>query len=282
MAQTSVISEPVRAFEGKLQDQASRIVSGAASELIYFGKMLTRSKSVGIDGRTPIVNLFTTGEVVEGIAIADVSVERLANPTTGVSNQAPYGAFLANTAVPVLRRGRVWVVSEDTVDDLTKSVYVRNTTLAGTAATVTDTTSYPVADQDTLAYTITITDGGAGEAAGVQTVTFSVTTTTAALVASQSNTQLIGCSVSVVGGQVVWTTDVPGAGVTIAAGAGTSGLTFGTPVAGTGGPPAGAKGSFRATTASGYTDVGASYPVKWVAGQTIGGIYYGLVEINLP
>ena len=106
--------------------------------------------------------------------------------------------------------------------------------VAGTAASITDTTSYPVTDQDGLTSVITIT--GDSDNTGAQTVTFSGATTTAAGVAAQMNTQLTGCSVAVVGGQVVITTDKTGSTVAIAAAAGTGGLTWDTPVAGTGSP----------------------------------------------
>jgi hypothetical protein len=229
--------------------------------------------------------LYVASQNFEGIAIADVSVERLPHPTTGVVNTAPYGAYLANTTLPLMRKGRVWVVSADAVDNLSKSVFVRSSVAAGTAATITDTTTYAVTDQDGLTSIITIVDGGVGSAAGAQTVTFSGATTTAASVAAQMNAGLVGCSVAVVGGQVKITTDATGSGVTIAAAAGTGNLTWGTPVAGTGTPttmPENAKGSFRATAATGYTDLGAIAPVKWLAQATIGGVNYGLLEINLP
>jgi len=99
-------------------------------------------------------------------------------------------------------------------------------------ASITDTTSYPVADQDTLAFTITITGG---EYDGVvQTITFNKTTTTALLVAEGINDQLLGGFAEDVGGQVKISTDGAGSGFAIAAAAGTSGLTFAAPVAGTG------------------------------------------------
>lgn len=105
-------------------------------------------------------------------------------------------------------------------------------TFDAAAATITDTTSYPVADQDTLNCTFTITGG---EWSGVvQTVTFAKTTTTALLVAEGINEQTVGLRASDVGGQVVVTTDGQGTGYDIAFGAGTSGLTFAASVAGTG------------------------------------------------
>jgi hypothetical protein len=266
-------------------DRAERVESSIASELFYFGKAASRSLTANLNQYPPTVNLYTASEEFVGISIADASVARLPDPTTGVINTANYGAYLTNTTVPLIRRGRIWVVSADAVDNLSKSVFVRSSVAAGTAATITDTTTYPVTDQDGLTSIITIVDGGVGSAAGAQTVTFSGAHTTAAQIAASMNAQLVGCSVAVVGGQVKITTDVTGAGVTIAAAAGTGNLTWDTPVAGTGTPttmPENAQGSFRATTATGYTDLGALAPVSWVGNETIGGVNFGLLAINMP
>lgn len=105
-------------------------------------------------------------------------------------------------------------------------------TFDATQATITDTTTYPVADQDGLTSIITVTGG---EYDGVaQTVTFSGATTTATGVASQMNAQLQGVQVEVDGGQVKITTDGAGSGFALAAAAGTGGLTWGAGVDGTG------------------------------------------------
>lgn len=107
--------------------------------------------------------------------------------------------------------------------------------LSGTSATVTDTTTYAVTDQDTKTEKVTITDGSGGTWDGVeQTVTFAGAHTTAAAIAASMNDQLDGCSVAVVGGQVKITTDATGKSVTVAIGTGTADLTWDTPVAGTG------------------------------------------------
>ncbi len=100
------------------------------------------------------------------------------------------------------------------------------------AASITDTTSYAVADQDTKTFTVTITGG---EYDGVvQTILFDITVTTALLVAQQINDKILGALASVVGGQVVITTDGAGSGFAIAVAVGTTALTWDTPVAGTG------------------------------------------------
>lgn len=361
MSQTTVNNENPRAYEGMLHTRPEKTMSALAASTVQFGKAVTRSATVGINSFPPLVRQYTSGEVFEGIAWADASIETIPNVS--------YGGYLAETTVNVLRKGTLWVKSEDEVDDLSKSVFVKSTNPSGTPATVTDTTSYPVAtqasktekvtisgvaeqtvtfttaidignvtdttsypvaDQDTNTEKVTI-DGGSE-----QTVTFSGTTTSATHVATQMDAQLTGCSVAVVGGQVVitsdttgptssvaigtgtaaltWgtpatvntaagiaaemnaqltdcsvavdtgqvkiTTDASGATVTVAIGTGTADLTWDTPVAGTGSTLT--LGSFRATSATGFIDLGAIASVRWIGSDTIGGEYYGLLEINLP
>jgi hypothetical protein len=100
------------------------------------------------------------------------------------------------------------------------------------AATILDTTVYPVADQDGLTSIITLSGGPWDGIA--QTVTFSGAHTTAAQIAASMNAQLDGCSVDVSGGQVRITTDGAGTSMNIAAAAGTGGLTWAASTAGTG------------------------------------------------
>lgn len=90
-------------------------------------------------------------------------------------------------------------------------------------AAVTDDTTYPVADQDGNTEKVTI-DGGSE-----QTVTFSGAHTTAAQIAASMDAQLSGCKVTVVGGQVKITSDSKGSGSSVAIGTGTCALSWGTP-----------------------------------------------------
>ena len=99
-------------------------------------------------------------------------------------------------------------------------------------ASITDTTTYAVTDQDGLTSIVTLSGGQYDGIA--QTVTFSGATTTAASVAAQMNIQLVGCSADVVGGQVVISHDDQGTDMDIAVAAGTGNLTWAASVAGTG------------------------------------------------
>jgi len=96
-------------------------------------------------------------------------------------------------------------------------------TTANDRARVVDTTTYPVTDQDTKTEKVTI-DGGSE-----QTVTFSGTLTTAAAIAAQMDAQLTGCSVVVEGGQIAIYSDTKGASGSVAIGTGTCDLTWATP-----------------------------------------------------
>lgn len=101
-------------------------------------------------------------------------------------------------------------------------------TFDAAAGSITDTTTYPVADQVGLTLSFAI-DGGAA-----QLVTFAAATTTALLVAAEINNQVIGASATVTGGQVVVTSDTQGTGSSVAVTPGTSALTWAAAVAGTG------------------------------------------------
>jgi hypothetical protein len=107
--------------------------------------------------------------------------------------------------------------------------------VAGTAASITDTTSYAVSDQDGLAIAINVLHAERTELnLGAQTVTFPSGTTTALHAAAAINDQCKQVNATVTGGQVVVSSDDVGSEVTITATAGTSDLTWDTPVAGTG------------------------------------------------
>lgn len=266
--QSSVSSEPVAAYPGKVHTRLDNM-SALASEIIRFGKGVSQTKT-DVGSLPPSVQGYTSGEVFVGVAEADPTIERSSDS---------YGQYPALDAVPVLKKGRIWVDSGDTVDDLSKDVFIRNANDAGTAASVTDTTSYAVADQDTLALTINIISTARSEFnLGAQTITFDGTVTSALHVAAGINDQLKQGHATVTGGQVVITSDELGAGVSIVVDAGDTDLTFDTPVAGTGASDT--RGGFRATTATGYTNLSSIANVKWVDGRTIGGVYYGLLAIN--
>jgi hypothetical protein len=142
MSQTAVNAEPGQAYEGKVHVSGSfptSFVSRIANELIYFGKLVvpltTGELAVGgAAGGPQSVKLPTTAADVllakqgGGIAIADPSIERLS--VNGVA--AAYGAYPAEDALSVMRKGQIWVVVETALLDLSLPVFVRVATPGGT------------------------------------------------------------------------------------------------------------------------------------------------------
>jgi hypothetical protein len=140
MAQTAVNDEPTQAYEGKLYDRAGRSISRLASELIYFGKAVSLlavtdlavgGASEGQSVKLPAAAADITSDLLEGVAVADPSLERLS--VAGVP--ANYGAYTDESAVRVLRNGRIWVVTTAEIIDVTVGVYVRWQVPGGTPPT---------------------------------------------------------------------------------------------------------------------------------------------------
>jgi len=179
---------------------------------------------VGMDGCTyadDTLNLSAAATVPAGRILARDSVSsKLVNFVPGgaaykTTNDGPFN----------LDPGDAFVIDVNDVGNAT-------VTFDAAAATIVDTTTYPVADQDGLTSIVTLTGGPFDGVA--QTVTFSGAHTTAAAIAASMNAQLDGCSVDVSGGQVRITHDSKGTGMDIACAAGTGGLTWAASTAGTG------------------------------------------------
>lgn len=168
-----------------------------------------------IAGNFPIQRDTVTLKLGQNLARGTVvGAEDGTSATKTASNDGPYNAAAGDTIV----------IDVDNGGNATA-------TFDAAGATIVDTTSYPVADQDTKNCTFTITGG---EYDGlVQTVTFSGATTTALQVAAAINDQCVGLS-AVAGAQVTVTTDGQGTDYDVAFGAGTSGLTFAASTAGSG------------------------------------------------
>lgn len=200
---------------------ALNAVNGARVDGVLQNKpaALGRAAAVQIDGIT---------KIVAGAAIAagaDVMSDATGRAVTSASVAAAATKTFGNAATYNMAAGDTMVIDVDNVGNATA-------TWDAAAASITDTTTYPVADQDTLTCIITITGG---EWDGIaQTVTFARTTTTALLVAQGINDQAKGCSAQVVGGQVQVDTDGQGTGYAIAIAAGTGALTWAAATAGTG------------------------------------------------
>lgn len=128
MSQTSVSDYPLAVYEGMLAEPAPMggIVSAFAHTAgILFGKAAGRR-----DGDVAPGDNAAGGQEVEGYAAANSADNLIGIALADVSKETDaskaYGDYVGGDTVPVLKRGRVWVVSADAVDDLTKSVFVRN------------------------------------------------------------------------------------------------------------------------------------------------------------
>ena len=124
MPQTSVNDEFDRAYEGKVENSGqypTTVNTGLALSDIIFGKGVASTVSdVDLPKR---VGMYAAALIFQGVTIADPSIE----PVGGND----YGTYAAESAVPVMRKGRVWVVTADVVDSLAKNVFIRSATPGG-------------------------------------------------------------------------------------------------------------------------------------------------------
>jgi hypothetical protein len=278
MGTTSVKDTMNEVFEGMVYGKPLLQETVISSELVYFGKAVSLAATDNIDSTTPKAALFTDTETFYGVAIGEPTLEALPDPFTGLINSAPYGAHAANHGMTVVRKGKIWVWSDTAITSRALGVYVRDEDSLGTAATVTSTTCTE-ANLDGDDFDITIS----GYA--VQNVVFAAPASDAA-VANQINAQISGAIAVEASGDIVITTILKGDTMTIAATDIGSDLVWDTPVAGTGDAVQyahNARGSFRAYTTSqsvaGFTEI--STKCAWRAGKTVGGKYFGLLEVAL-
>ena len=144
MSQTAVDDEPVQAYEGKVQVGGSyptTYKSFLADGLIYFGKAVallsaTELEVGGASGGPQAVKLTAaatdiTTSLFQGVAPADPSVER--TRTAGVDD--PFGAYIDETSVQVLRKGLVWVVVDTAIASINDGVFVLFQNPGGTPPT---------------------------------------------------------------------------------------------------------------------------------------------------
>ena len=121
MSQLVYDNFPEQAREGFIADntQVRDIVSRLAEVVVPFGKFVVASTGQSEDlAKLPTVTGdITTPGLATGIAIADPSVETAKADT--------FGNYKVNTTIPVMRKGRIWVIAEDEVTDLDADVFVR-------------------------------------------------------------------------------------------------------------------------------------------------------------
>ena len=134
MSQTQVNDAPGQAYAGKVQYSGqfpTTVVSRLAEELFFFGKLGVVTGAQLTVGDQSVKLPTSAAEVLlaakaGGVSIADASIERLRDPANlGVANSAPFGAFPIESAVPLMRKGAVWVQTEVAVANLSDGVFVR-------------------------------------------------------------------------------------------------------------------------------------------------------------
>lgn len=111
----------VKGIEGGLGDSGHNdiVTRRHATLAVLFGRGVIRN---AVEGE--VANPSATGFVFEGIAVAT----QIAKPNaTGVAQ------YDAKTAIPVLRKGRIWVLAEQAVNP-SSAVFLRHTANAGTTA----------------------------------------------------------------------------------------------------------------------------------------------------
>lgn len=109
MSQTSYQQDPNPGLEGQLVDASpyNEIVTGVAEAAIIFGRFVFRSAAGAADDRPPMVDTpaltgDVTGPLLIGVAMSDPTKEAGAGWAIG-------------DVVRIMRRGRIWMVTEDAV-----------------------------------------------------------------------------------------------------------------------------------------------------------------------
>ena len=132
MSQLTVSEEPVRAYRGKIDVSGAyptTQVSGLAVGNIVVGDGVGREvgdvdpgAGVATGGQT--ARAFQGTDLFLGVAPSDPS-QLVALPGE------TFGQYTAAESFPIVRKGRVWVVTADVVDDLSKAVFIRNANAGG-------------------------------------------------------------------------------------------------------------------------------------------------------
>lgn len=121
MSQLAHTQDPAEAFEGMEADNSAvkERLSGQAAVIIPFGRLVVADDVQ--DSPHTVVLPTATGQVTDGhalgVSVGDVSKQE--GPTLGVNQYA------VDDAVPVLRRGRIHVITEDAVTVVGTPAFVR-------------------------------------------------------------------------------------------------------------------------------------------------------------
>lgn len=125
MSQTTYLNEPTVPDVGMLADNGDNdIVSKYSAAVIPFGRFLSYDAAEG-KVKLPAAAGDLDAVDLEGIAVATQAIENQVDNTLGVAD-ANVPAYPATMAINVLKRGRIWVWSEQAVTPLL-AVFVRHT-----------------------------------------------------------------------------------------------------------------------------------------------------------
>lgn len=124
MSQTAYTQDPAIAIPGMLVDPSfdKDIISKFLTDTsLSFGLGVTHDAGeTDEEARAPVLTGEVTGGVFFGVAIADVTMEQTVTASVRVG-------YSANDVMRVLRSGRIWVLSEDTVATIGLPAFVRFT-----------------------------------------------------------------------------------------------------------------------------------------------------------
>ena len=137
MPQTVVDDEPVRAYRGKLDVGASfptTIMTGIADGSIIVGNGVGRQVAdvdPGSESSTggQVVRAFQSTDEFQGVAFNDPSQLVASNKGSGAN--VDFAQVDDEETTPILRKGRVWVVSAAAIADLSLAVFIQNAVPGG-------------------------------------------------------------------------------------------------------------------------------------------------------
>lgn len=138
MSITAILRTGDEAYEGKVHVAGIHASYFAATQL-FFGKAVvandpTVTARASQKVKSPITTELAGMSAVGGVVMADTSVERLAG-TTGIPNEAAFGAYSANQMVNVMRQGQIWVVVDTALASTSGAVFIRIDVAGGTPPT---------------------------------------------------------------------------------------------------------------------------------------------------
>jgi hypothetical protein len=125
MSQTAYLNEPTVPGVGVLADNGDNdVVSRYSAAVIPFGRFLSYNAAEG-KVKLPAAAGDLDAVDLEGVAVATQAIEDQPVNTLGVAD-ADVPAYPNTMAINVLKRGRIWVYSEQAVTPLL-AVFVRHT-----------------------------------------------------------------------------------------------------------------------------------------------------------